>query len=120
MGGRKTYSARKVLGDLRQSTSERKRLSAAISEEDPKKISQATLDAFRKSDYAVDNLSKILDMADIFEEVEGKDIETKNVKQVVTDFWNKTKDERNIKTEAEIDRNLIESATKVLKRGGKK
>ena len=120
MGGRKTYSVRKVLGDLRQSIGERKKLSAAISEEDAKKITQATLDVFRKSDYAVDNLSKVLDMADIFEELEGKEIKPKETKQIVTDFWNKTKEDRNIKTGAEIDRNLIESATKILKRGGKK
>ena len=120
MGGRKSYPAKKVLGDLRQTTKERKALANAMISEQPKKVVQATLNAFRKSDQAISHLTKLFDMVDLFNETKGETFDKKEAKQKATDYWTQTKKEKDISTETEIDRLLIDSATKALKKKGGK
>lgn len=120
MGGRKSYSVRSVLGDLRHSVRERKDLAKAISDEQPQKIVKSTVEAFKKSNYAIENLSKAIDMYDFFREVEKKKIKPKDVRKAVTEYWLRTKEKKKIKSTLEIDRILINSTVAVAKRSATK
>lgn len=120
MGGRKSYSAQKVLGDLRHTAKERKEISNAMESEQPKKVVQATLDAFRKSDKAISHLNRLFDLVDLFNQTEGETYDKKEARKKATDYWTKTKKEKNIRTETEIDRLLIDSAAAALKKRGVK
>lgn len=120
MGGRKSYSAQKVLGDLRQTAKERKDISNAMASEEPRKIIQATLNAFSKSDKAISHLTRLFDIVDLFDQTKGETYDKEEAKKKATDFWTKTKKDNDIHTEIEIDRLLIDSATKALKKRGEK
>lgn len=120
MGGRKTYPVKKILGDLRETTRERKTLKKAISQQNPKKIAQATLDVFRNSTSAVSNLSKTYYMLKFVREFEKTKATSEDIKKDVTSFWTNIKENKGIKLEHEMERVLIDSTTHILKREVKK
>jgi hypothetical protein len=121
MGGRKPHSVRKVLGtNLGQTSIERKELKEAIHERNPKNIAQKTLSAFEKSDFAISNLTKALDMFEVAQKIKGKDLSSEELKVKVSNDWAIVKKQKAIKIEPEIERIFVDSALKLLKRRGRK
>lgn len=120
MGGRKGYSAKRVIGDARSFLKEKKRFEEALKEEKPEKIVQTTLEIFNKSDTAIDNLSKGLAMFGFFEDSKKREKTAKEVKKEATKYWTKVKEDKKITAISEIDRLIVESATKTLRRRLKK
>lgn len=120
MGGRKSYPLRDVIGDLRQTKHERKELKEAIADKDPQRIAVTTLNVLRQSKDAVRNIANAIDMFSLFTETVNKRIKPEKIKEVATDYWNETKTKKRIESGPEIDRILIDSATKILKKRGRK
>ena len=121
MGGRKPHSIKKVLGvDFGQTSLERRALKEAIQEKDPTNIAQKTLNAFGKSDFAISNLTKALDMFEVTQKIKEKEIPLENLKVKISNDWAIAKKEKGIKIEPEIERIFVDSALKLLKRRKKK
>jgi hypothetical protein len=118
MGGRKSYSIKKVVGPTKKIQKERRQLRESLEIGDPKGIVKATVDIVKSSDFAVGNLVHTITFLSIIQEFEKKPI-TENLKQEVVKRWTELKKEKKIETEPEIDRLLIESAIKTLARRGK-
>lgn len=114
MGGRTSYPVKKVLGDLRQTAPELKALAVAIEKENTEKIVSSTVNAFRKSDYALSNLAHLIIMSGLFTQLEGKTIKG-DIRKIVTKYWIKAKRDKGFTTTPEADRNIINSATRALK-----
>ena len=120
MGGRKSYPVKLVVGDARKFVKESRELSTALDNMKPDKIIESTVKIFTKSDLAVNNLSRALNMFEFFQEKHKKHLEKKEAKKIVSDYWIKTKEKKNIKTTKEIDNLLINTAANVLSKGGQK
>ena len=120
MGGRKPTSIRKVLGNLKQSQSERKDLGKAFSQENPAQIAIATVNAVRKSTDAIRNLSNAIQMLDLFSESGKSDLGSTEARKIATQHWEQVKKERKIEPNLETDRLLINLTARLLKGGGKK
>ena len=119
MGGRKTYPVKNVVGSDKSLISPRRKLASAINEESPEKIVQTTVNLFQQSKTGLNNLAAAINMYDFFKE--QKEVkELKDIKKDVSDFWTKTKEEKSLKTSSEVDRIIVDSAVKVLKKRGKK
>lgn len=114
------YPIKRVLGNLSSSKEERKKLKQALLDENYKDAASATIEAFKKSNFAVKNLSSVIDMFDVIDDINKKEIKEENLKKEISSQWIQLKKNKNLKTEKEIDRILVDSATKVLKDGGKK
>ena len=123
MGGRTGYPLNLVVGDLRKLSPEKKALGQAISNQKPEKIASSTLNMFQKSKKALSFLSASLDMHDIFQPDERKNVEPRHEQRSATRFWNDLKKKKHINTTPEIDYLIIKTATRVLrhkkKRGAK-
>ena len=120
MGGRKPSPLRNVVGNLAPIRNERAQLNNAIEKQDPKQIALSTLNLFRKSKYAISNLSNAIDMRGVFLHEKKRILKPKETKDFVREYWNKVKQKKKLSTIPEIDRILIDSASKILKRRGKK
>ncbi len=95
-------------------------LKQALLEENYKDAATATVEAFKKSNFAVKNLSNVIDMFEVIDNINKKEIKSEDLKKEISNNWIQTKKDKNLKTEKEIDRILVDSATKILKEGGKK
>lgn len=116
MGGRKSYSSKNVLGSTRSSRKEKKQLVEAIESENPKKIVQSTLGLFEKSDKALDVLSNASYMFDFFEEQKGERFDQRKTKKDATKFWSKVKQDKKLKSSKEVDRIIVDSTAKSLRK----
>jgi len=119
MGGRKTYSVKKVIGDRRKFPSESKQFISALKEKNPKKIAQSTIEMFQKSDTALSNLSKALEMAKFIAQTK-KELPPSEIRKRASNYWIKQRAKKRIKASPEIDRILVNSAVKVLRKKEKK
>ena len=57
MGGRKGYSLKKIVGDVRKVKSDQKKLLEGIKNNDPKQVVSASARILAKSDQALDSLA---------------------------------------------------------------
>jgi len=115
MGGRKSAPIKKVLGDLRQTVTERSQLNTAIGNEDTDKIVNTTFLTFRKSDYAVYNLIYLIEMSKVFDLLKTNKIDPSDYRKYITDFWIKTKKEKSYDIPKDVDRNLVNSALDAIR-----
>ncbi len=72
MGGRKGYSLKKIVGDLRKIRKEQKELFESIDEEDPKKVVRASAKILAKSDKEINSLAYSLKFIRELEKEEKK------------------------------------------------
>jgi len=119
MGGRKTYSVKKILGDINGKSPERRALRKAIKEKDPKQIADSTLNLFKASKMP-SNFSQILDMFEVVQEIEKKKVSKDKLKEEISNLWADTKKAKKIKDFPELDRILVDSAVKILEEKGDK
>lgn len=118
MGGRKSYSDKDIIGNLRKVIPERKKLSSAIKSESPQGIVQATVDIFNKSEAAISNLSKVFEMRDFIDGISKRKLRQKDIEKEAAKYLSRKK--KQIKASQQIKRLLIDSAVKSIKeRGGK-
>lgn len=120
MGGRKSSRTEKIVGTSKQLKSHKKEFVKAIKSQDPEKIVSSAVEYYSASDTAVKNLVKATELFDFIDEEEDKnELDYQNRKELATKKWSDIKEKSKIDSDSEIDRILIESATKVIRRGKK-
>ena len=120
MGGRKGYSLKKVVGDVRKVAAGRKDLLQGIKEGNPKKVAHASAKILAKSDKALDSLvHSYLFVGSIKSEHKKLAKEkTKERKKEIAKKWASYRKEQGKKYDSSTNREVVDSAAKIL--GGKR
>lgn len=116
MGGRKSYFIEDVVGE----NPERKRkfLSSAKSGS-VEKVSQTSMEMFAKSDKVIDDLSSVFEtLSFIDENLKKTPLKYEERKRLASKFWAKRKKKKKIDTNRSLDRIIVDSLAKVIRRGG--
>lgn len=120
MGGRKPARVERIVGKSKDLSNNKKDFVNSIKTEKPEKIVKSALSFISSSDLAVKNLAKGLDFFDFIDKEEKKEhLDYQDRKELTSQAWSKLKKDNKIETTSEIDRILIESATKIIRRGKK-
>ena len=120
MGGRKGYSLKKIVGDLRTTIPEQRELLRGIEESNPKKVVKATAHILSKSDDALESLAYGFLFVDSIKD-EYQKLQKKNVKarrKTLTKKWALFREKSGKKFSPETNRSVVDTTTKVL--GGNK
>ena len=116
MGGRKGYSLRTVVGPLRPIKKPEEELLRAIQNEDPKKVVGASAKIIAISDLAVDSIGYgylFMDsMSDEYKRLRAQS--TKERRKELAKKWALFRKERGKTFDARVNRDIVDSATRVL------
>lgn len=117
MGGRRGYSLKVIVGDMGKVKSERKDLLKGIKDNDPKKVVQASAGILAKSDASLESLAhSFLFMGGLkekeYERLSGQ--ETKERRKELAKKWASYRKEKGKKFDATTNRDVVDSATRVL------
>lgn len=120
MGGRKGYSLKKIVGDMRKARTEQKQLLAGVEENSPKKVVKASAGILSKSNKALDSLVYGYLFVDSIKQDYKKLSEehTKERRKELAKKWAEFRKEKGKKFEFTESREVVDSATRVL--GGSK
>lgn len=120
MGGRRGYSLKAVLGDLKKVREEQKDLLVEIKNQDVKGVVKASAKMLAKSDKALDAIAQAYLFANSLEPVEDdlKKKETKDRRREISKKWTDFRKEHDKKFDSVISRSIVDSATRIL--GGEK
>jgi hypothetical protein len=120
MGGRRPASVEKVVGKSKKVTERKKSFFRAVKSEKTDNIVSSAIDLFGSSDEAVHNLYQATKFLNFISKNKHKKAEIYDKrKEEATKKWAEIKKKEKLKTSSEIDRILVESATKVIRRGVK-
>jgi len=117
MGGRKGYSLKRIVGDIRKIKSEQKKLLKGIEDNNPKKVVQASAGILAKSDASLESLAHSFLFVGGFKEKEYKKLsgqETKERRKELAKKWASYRREKGKKFDAFTNRDIVDSATRVL------
>ena len=118
MGGRKSYTTDRVVGKSDKLKPQKQALAQAILSEDPKRIVSSAVNLLSSSDVAIGNLATAVKLLDFISENKKRPpLSYQERKELVSKEWAKIKKTDDLKTSSTIDKLLIESATKVIRRG---
>ena len=120
MGGRKGYSLKKIVGDIRKVKTEQKQLLSSIRENDPKKLVKASAKILAKSDNALESLVySYLFVDSIKDDYQKLSAEgTKERRKELAKKWADFRKEKDKTFDPTTNRDIVDSATRVLG-GGK-
>jgi len=116
MGGRKGYSLKKVVGDLRKIKETQKELLKGIKDKDPKKIVKASAKILAKSEIALESIGYSYIFVDSISS-EYKKLQkesTKERRKELTKKWASFRKEKGKKFDATTNRDVVDSTTRVL------
>lgn len=117
MGGRKSARVERIVGKSKELTINKKDFVKSIKTEKPGKIAKSALSFISASNTAIKNLAKGIDFFDyIDKEEKKKPLNYQERKELTSKAWSKLKKSEKIDTPSEVDRILIDSATKVIRR----
>jgi len=121
MGGRKGYSLKKIVGDVRKIRSSQKELLQGIKDNDPKKVVSSSARMLAKSDTALEPLAHSFLFVGGLKEKDyrrlGKE-RTKRRRKELAKKWASYRKEKGKKFDPATNRDIVDSATRVLG-GGK-
>jgi len=120
MGGRKGYSLKRVVGDVRKIKKEKKELLEWIDEKNPEEVIKSTGKIIAKSDLALDSLATSLKFVDEIE-AEEKKLQEKSTKARRKDLskkWADFRKKEGKKFDFTINRKIVDSINRALE--GKK
>jgi len=120
MGGRKSYDASTVVGSDDPTRKKIRKLKKSIKEDNSKKVVFDSYDIVRNSRLSINNLKYLIHFKDEINELAriARDKPSIKRREIITDFWIKTKKEKNIKTTSEVDNLIITSALTAISGGG--
>lgn len=116
MGGRKGYSLRKIVGDLRKVKKEQKELFEGIDEKDPKKVVRASAKILAKSDKEITSLVYSLKFIKNLEKEEErlKKEEIKERRKELSKRWAAFRKKEKEKFDPSTNRRVVDSINDVL------
>lgn len=117
MGGRKGYSLKRIVGDMRKVRSEQKELLKGIEDNNPKKVVQASAGILAKSDASLESLAHSFLFVSGIKEKEHKRLseqDTKERRKELAKKWASYRKEKGKKFDASTNRDVVDSATRVL------
>jgi hypothetical protein len=121
MGGRKSYNLVKVLGKTAQSARARQRLTKSIESKESKKIASSALDLLARSDKALDSLAEVVETFDfVRSNAEGSPLDREARRRLASKFWTEKKKETETPSDSVLDRIIVDSVTKFIRRGRRK
>ncbi len=116
MGGRKGYSLKNVVGDLRKIKTDQKELLAGVQEKDPKKVVQASAKILAKSDKALESIGYsylfVDSLSDEYKELQKES--TKERRKELAKKWASFRKEKGKKFDSATNRDVVDSTTRVL------
>jgi hypothetical protein len=118
MGGRKPSSIKRVLGVGSFPQRIRQPFETALHTEEPSRIAKATVRLFLQSKGGIANLAKGLQMLSAFKSAPTKKMTEDEAKAYASEYFAKKKESHKISTIPEIDRLIIESASRALSKRG--
>lgn len=116
MGGRKGYTLKRIVWDLRKIKKERKELFEGIDEKDKKKVISASARILAKSDKAIESLAYSLEFVDEL----GKEYESlkkegvKKRRKELAKKWVKFRKKEGKKFDRTINKEIVNSINRVL------
>jgi len=116
MGGRKGYSLKVIVGDMRKVRSDQKQLLQGVKENDPKKIVDASAKILSKSDKALESLAYSYLFVDSIKDDYKKlsDESIKERRKELSKRWAAFRKEKGKKFDSSTNRDVVDSATRVL------
>lgn len=120
MGGRKGYSLKRIVGDIRKVKTEQKQLLDSIKSNQPENVVKASAKILAKSDNALESLAYSYLFVDSIKDdykklgAEG----TKERRKELAKKWSDFRKEKGKKFDPSTNRDVVDSATRVLG-GGK-
>jgi hypothetical protein len=120
MGGRKGYSLKKVVGDVRKIKKEKKELLEWIDEKNPNEVIKSTGKIIAKSDTILDSLATSLKFVDTIES-EEKNLQKEPIKvrrKHLSKKWANFRKKEGKKFDPTINRKIVDSISRALE--GKK
>jgi len=117
MGGRKGYSIKRIVGDISKVKSEQKELLKGIEDNNPKRVVQATAGILAKSDASLESLAHSFLFVGSIKEREYKSLseqDTKERRKELAKKWAAYRKEKGKKFDASTNRDVVDSATRVL------
>lgn len=116
MGGRKGYSLKKVVGDLRKVRATQKELLQGVQDKDPKKVVKASAKILAKSDKALESIGYSYLFIDSLSK-EYKDLQKESTKKRRKDLakkWASFRKEKGKRFDSATNRDVVDSTTRVL------
>lgn len=118
MGGRRPAKIEQVVGKSKKITERKKSFFEAVETQSPERIISSAVDLLVSSDNAVSNLAQATKLLGLISETKNKKSEKyPRRRQEASKRWAEIKKKEKLKTSPEIDRILVESAAKVIRRG---
>ncbi|MBU2503538.1 MAG: hypothetical protein KJ879_00590 [Nanoarchaeota archaeon] len=117
MGGRKGYSLKKIVGDIRKVKSNQKELLQGIKDNNPKKVVSASAGILAKSDTALESLAHSFLFVGSLKEKDFKRLNkesTKERRKQLAKKWASYRKEKGKKFDAATNRDIVDSATRTL------
>jgi len=116
MGGRRGYSLKKVVGDLRKVKAPQKELLQGIQAKDPKKVVKASAKILAKSDKALESIGySYLFVDSISSEYKKLRRErTKERRRELAKKWASFRKEKGKKFDTTTNRDVVDSTTRIL------
>jgi len=121
MGGRKGYSLQRIVGDVRKIRSDQKELLQGIKDNNPKKVVRSSARILGKSDVVLESLAHSFLFIGGLKEKDYKRLSkqsTKKRRKELAKKWASYRKEKGKKFDAATNRDVVDSATRVLG-GGK-
>ena len=117
MGGRKGYSLKIIVGDMRKVKAEQKELLRGIENHDPKKVVQASAGILAKSDTSLESLAHSFLFVGGLDEKDYKKLSaqrTKERRKELAKKWASYRKEKGKKFDVATNRDVVDSATRVF------
>lgn len=120
MGGRKSHSLQKVVGDIRKVKEEQKRLVEGIKKNQPAQIVKASAGILSKSDKSLEALAYSYVFADSIQKEYKRlsEEETKSRRKEISQKWVDFRKETEKQFDSETNRDIVDSTTRIF--GGQK
>ena len=117
MGGRRGYSLKKIVGDIKKVKSEQKELLRGIEDRNPKKVVRASAGILAKSDSSLESLAHSFLFIGGLKEKDYKRLSTQRTKERRKELakkWASYRKEKGKKFDVATNRDVVDSATRIL------
>lgn len=118
MGGRKSYPLEAVVGKGARTARAKSRLLSAVESKESRQIVSSALNLASKSDLLLDSLSEAVKAFDFVQSnAEAPTLGYNARKRLASEYWTKRRKETDTPSNTAIDRIIVDSIAKFIRRG---